>query len=306
MFIELVLLSRTRPVQILRVNHLTKNLLWWSAGFAVVFTLIGLTWGKGSLAESWKSHIGEQFVPGRDRVEDHQFEPELVRNHVECVLAAAAGVGLALRRKRGREIAFPVALLLTDSLVHALHRPWWNYYYLHLAVPVTWLAGWAVNEILQDVLRLYSKYKFSLSSPATWKQLVLCVLLALVITRSELRLEGIVKDLRRHPSADANPIVKKMKEYAGRTHWVYSEAGLYAFHARLPMPPEIAVVTLKRFWSDQITTEEIVETCKRYQVEQLLLNPNKIENDWKDLLNDYDIVYQDTNSALYIAKRLNP
>ena len=98
-----------------------------------------------------------------------------------------------------------------------------------------------------------------------------------------------------------------MREYADRTHWVYVRYGkeIYPFHAQLPMPPEIAMVTLKRYWSDQITTGEIVETCKRYQVEQLLLNPGKIEDEWKAFLGDYVIVYQDTNSVLYVAKKLS-
>jgi len=70
------------------------------------------------------------------------------------------------------------------------------------------------------------------------------------------------------------------------------------------MPPELAMVTLKRFWSDQITIGEIVETCKRYQPEQLLLNPAKLEDEWREILNDYDIVYQDKESVLYVAKRV--
>ena len=304
-FIEFALLTWPKPVSSSRFNLLFKNLLWWNAGFMTVVALIGLTWGKGSLEESWKSHTGEQFVPGLDRVADHPFNPELIRNHVECVLAAAVGLGLVWRRKRGREIAFPAALLMTDALVHTLHRPWWNYYYLHLAVPLTWLAGWAIHEVIQNILRLHAKYRFNLSSPAAWKQWALCILVALVITRSELRLEGIMKDLRQHPSADANPVVKKMKEYAGHTHLVYSEEGLYAFHAQLPVPPELAVITLKRFWSGQITTEQIIEACRRNKTELIVLPKDKITEEWKVFLEaDYVSAGSDDKSVLFAAKSM--
>jgi hypothetical protein len=57
-----------------------------------------------------------------------------------------------------------------------------------------------------------------------------------------------------------SPVVAKMKEYAGRTHWVYAQQVIYALHAGLPVPLELAVVTLKRFWSDQVSTAEVVET----------------------------------------------
>ena len=80
------------------------------------------------------------------------------------------GLSLALSRKRGKEIAFPVALFLTDSLVHALHRPWFDYYYLHLAVPLA--GGLAINEVIQDIRRLHAKYRFSLFSLSAWKQWV--------------------------------------------------------------------------------------------------------------------------------------
>lgn len=241
-------------------------------------------------------------------MEDHQFEPKLLREHAECVLAAAAGVGLALARKRGREIAFPVALLFTDSLVHVVHRPWWDYYYLHLAVPLAWLAGWAVNELIQDILRLHAKYRFKLSSLEGKRQWALCLLVALVITRSELRLEWMTKDLRKHPSAGTNPIVAKMKEYAGRTHLAYSESGLYTFHARLPTPPELAVVTLKRFWSGQVTTAGIIEICRHKQIEMLVLPKTKVTQEWEAFLGEnYSTAARDDNSVLFVSKQIeNP
>lgn len=113
-----------------------------------------------------------------------------------------------------------------------------------------------------------------------------------------------MKDLKHHPRADTDPIVTKMKQYASHTHLVYAESGLYAFHAQLPMPPELAVVTLKRFWSGQITTQNIVETCQRDHPEQLLLNPAKITDDWNELLKNYEIVYRDTNFVLFASNQL--
>lgn len=305
MLLEFVLLSWTSKGKESWTALSVRNVLLWSAGAAAVLILIGLTWAKGSLEQSWKSHTGEQFVPGLDRVENHQLNLTLLQNHVECILAAVAGICLALSRKRGREIAFPVALLLTDSLVHVVHRPWWNYYYLHLAVPLTWLAGWAISVVIQDIVRLHAKYKFGFSPLAAWKQWALCILVAMVITRSELRLEWIIKDLRHHPSATANPIVQKMEEYAKSTHLVYSESGLYAFHAQLPVRPELAVITLKRFWSGQITTGQIVAICRRDKPEMIVLPEAKLTPEWKDFLDvEYENVARDDKSILFIARRI--
>lgn len=255
------------------------------------------------MASSWKSHTVAQVVPGLDRAEDHKFETRLLRSHLEWVVAAAVCVVLALRQKRLREISFPLALLATVSAVHAVHRPWWNYYYLHLAIPLAWLAGWALKEVIGLIFTLQGRRKFALSSPVTWKALALCALAALVIARSERRLEGTIKELRRRPAADANPIVKRMKAYASRTNWVYAESPIYAFEARLPVPPELAIVVRKRFWSGQITTATIVETCRRYRPELLVLQVAVVGEEWRGLLeSDYELASKDAKSLLYAAK----
>ena len=38
-------------------------------------------------------------------------------------------------------------LFATAVAVHLYNRPFWPYYYLHFAVPVAWLTGYAVGEL---------------------------------------------------------------------------------------------------------------------------------------------------------------
>ena len=303
--VEFTLLQTRRRGTSFWMKPPIKQLFIWASGIAMVCALVGLTLAKGSFEQSWRSHTGDLPVPGVERARDHIFKFQLLQNHVECVLGAAVGIALAISRKRGREIAFPVALLLTDTLVHAVHRPWFDYYYLHPAVPLAWLAGWAIYELVQDAIRFYGKNGFQFTSPAAWKQMVLCLLVAMVITRSELRLEWTIKDLRQHPSADSNPIVKKMKEFAGRVHLVYAEPGLYAFHAGLPVPPELAEVTAKRFWSGQITTTDVINSCRKDQVDLIVLQKARISDEWKSFLDaDYINVESDDSSILFLSKNV--
>ena len=305
MLVEIALTRQAVRNQPWRKNAIL-NALQWAMALGVAFSVIGLIWGGGSFQSSYKSHFAEHSTFGMERPEDFPPSVSLLENHAECVIAAVVGLALVAQQRRWRVFAFPIVLLGTALAVHTIHRPWWDYYYLHLAIPICWLAGFAVNEAVSVISQLLSKSRFKLSLSKTWKGIALCTLIALVLVRSEGRLENGIKNLQQRPRVDASPVLAKMREYADRTHWVYVQYGkeIYPFHAQLLMPPEIAMVTLKRYWSDQITTREIVETCKRYQVEQLLLNPTKIEDDWKDFLGDYDIIYQDTNSVLYVAKRI--
>lgn len=111
--------------------------------------------------------------------------------------------------------------------------------------------------------------------------------------------------MRQAPRASDSVVLAKMKQYAGRTRWVYVQPVIYPFHAGLAVPPELAVVMLKRYWSGQITPEQIVETCRRYKPEQLLLYRSRVGSEWKELLKaDYQTVYQDTNYVLFVTKTL--
>lgn len=248
----------------------------WGAPLAAVFLAIGLTWGRGSLESSLRSHLathGSVALPGVGTPADYPFQGDLLAQHGECALAALAGLVWAIRQRRWREVAFPTVLLASVALIHAIHRPWWNYYYLHFAVPLAWLAGWAANEAITIATRSLSASGFRLTARATWNGLAVCALTAAVLARSERRLEAGIERMQRSPKTNTNVILAAMRRYAGRTHWVCAQAVIYPFHARLPVPPELAVVIAKRFWSGQMSAAEIVAICRRYKPEQILL-PN--------------------------------
>jgi len=289
MIVAMLLESRARQ-RLAWIRGFLVSALQWGGAAGITFMLITLAWGQGSFQSSYM-----------ERPEAFPMPISVFLDHGECVLAAVVGIILAIQRHRVREFAFPFAWLGTALVIHLVHRPWWMYYYLHLAIPMAWLAGFAVTEMIRSFSGILGATGFRLSSSRTWKGVVLCVLVALALVRSEKRVEAGARSLRERTRVDGDPILAKMKGYAARTHWVYvrytKEA--YAFHARLPMPPELAMVTLKRFWSGQISAEGIVDTCRRHKPEQVLLNPGEIISEWRGFLTNYVVVYQDENNVLY-------
>jgi 4-amino-4-deoxy-L-arabinose transferase-like glycosyltransferase len=279
----------------------------WGVGAWVTLTLISLVWGRGSFQSSYRAHFAEHPVGGLPTPADFPMPASVFFDHAECVLAAVVGILLTLKWRRAREFAFPFAWLATALGIHCLHRPWWMYYYLHLAIPMAWLAGFAVSEIAKPFCGLFSSSALALSSSRTWKALALCSLAALAIVRSERRAEAAMKDLRARPRANDDPLLAKVRACAGRTRWAYvrrtKEA--YAFHAGLLVPPELAVVTLKRFWSDQINEEEIVEICRRYKPEQVLVSRAEITGRWRDFLASYSVVYEGESDVLYVLNSVS-
>ena len=181
------------------------------------------------------------------------------------------------------------------------------YYYLHLAIPMAWLAGYALSEVGAALWAGFSRTGWRVSSAKTWKSLAICAVASFVLVRSERRLEAGVADLRGRPRVGADPILAEMKRYASRTRWAYVQFSreIYPFHAQLLMPPEVAMVTLKRFWSDQCSEEQIVELCGRYKVEQVLLPAGGLTDKWSHFLQGFAAAFRDANYSLYIAPAHN-
>jgi hypothetical protein len=301
MIVEMLLRSR-RNTKSEWLRAFAASVLQWGAATGITFMLIILVWGQGSLQSSYRAHFAAQPVNDLPRPEDFPVPTSVFVGHADCVVAAATGIILVIRRRRLPEFTLPCAWLATALAIHSIHRPWWMYYYLHLAIPMAWFAGFAMSELTKPFSNLVSKGELSLSRPKTWKTLALSALAAVALVRSELRVEGSVKDLQRRTRLDADPILSKMRGYAAQTHWVYVQytREAYAFHARLPTPPELAVVSLKRYWSGQISTDEIVKTCARYRPEQLLLSPAETTNEWESFLASYSVVYQGKDNVLYV------
>jgi hypothetical protein len=114
-------------------------------------------------------------------------------------------------------------------------------------------------------------------------------------------------DIRSRPSAETDPIVVKMKQNATRVRWVYCGIEpIYAFAAGSLTPPELAQVTLKRFWSHQLTPTEIVEICKQRQVDELVLSPQS-GPEWQAWLQaDFVNIYRDARHAMFVNRSIQP
>lgn len=98
-----------------------------------------------------------------------------------------------------------------------------------------------------------------------------------------------------------SPLLAKMRQYAPVTHWVCAEDVIYPFHAKLLVPPEIAVVMAKRYWSGEINALRIVEICRRYNPEQVLLPNGRRAGEWGTFLSSgYDLVCANDRLALFV------
>jgi hypothetical protein len=279
-----------------------RSLAIWGGSLVSAYVLLALVLGHVPLDVLWASHFSPHTLA---QGESLAFSLRLLLDHTEAMWAAGAGLVLLVLRRDWRRMAFPLVWLLTVALVHFEHRPWWSYYYLHFAVPLAWLSGYAVAELLRFA---WAKAPNGLLRPpflALGSLVAASLLMSLVAGYGGERLLSEVERIRALPRVQDDPLVAKMKTYAGRTRWVYTRQTIYPFHAGLLVVPELAVLPAKRFWSGQINDEQILAIVKRYHPEQLLLGEELLNPGMREFVAaDYTLVYQDGEHSLYVAKSL--
>jgi hypothetical protein len=264
-----------------------------------------LTLAPGGINQNWQSQFGSHLGPASERQSDYAFPFSILIDHAECAIGALVGIALVFRERAIRRMLFPLTLLFTALAVHSLHKPWWFYYYLHVAIPAAWLSGIAIDRAVLSARKHLSSTRYSAGFSGFLKGIGLCAAVAIALTRSEGRLESGFKQVQQCPKVGDEPIVAEMKNYAARTKWVYAKREIFAFHAQLPVPPELAVVSLKRYWSGQISEEMIVGLCKRYKPEMMLVQTYSTNEPWGSFLtSEYEIKRNTSTMTLYVSKRL--
>ena len=189
----------------------------------------------------------------------------------------------------------PLAWLAVTFTVFTVHRPWWAYYYVHTAIPLCWCAAIAFTTAGAWVLKSRNAARIT--------PLAAFCLCACCWMGGRMYVQAMA--IRTSPQLYAEPVlgyIARLKPYA---HWMYATKEIYSFHAGIPMPPQLAVVPLKRFWAGEITNDQIAAELAAIQPEIILLNNDGQQAPFQTLLDrDYRLVYEDREHRLYAYKTI--
>jgi len=278
----------------------------WGGTAAGVFAGLVATFGAVPLGILWGTHFSTQMLTHAGGSLGLALWPRLLWcAHPEAFWGTVAALVVLVWRRHWRRLAFPLVWLFTVALVHVCHRPWWPFYYLHFAVPLAWLSGYGIAELFRVAWANAAGRAFRVRLQTYGCLAGGSLLLALVTAYGGDRLWSEAERIHSLPRVEESGLVAKMRQYADRTRWVYTRETIYPFHAGLLVVPELAVLSKKRFWSGQITDEQIWATVRRYRPEQLLLDGRPREPTVQDVVKaNYTPVYQDGVNVLYVANEL--
>ncbi|HWY78407.1 MAG TPA: hypothetical protein VN281_22525 [Verrucomicrobiae bacterium] len=271
-----------------------KALLLLGLSAGVSFAIIDIFVDRGAFlthfGQTWVSHFAKAKSLEYGSPQDHPFEWIVLLRNWDVTVPALLGVAFALRQVRKGFVALlPIAWLGLMFCIFTIHRPWWSYYYVHMAIPLCWCAAIGLIEVWNR-----------LNSWGRWRMLPIApcvVLIGWMSARVYLEIRSVRESARIYSS----PVIGLMKRFKPFTQWLYTEEPVYSFHCGIPLPPDLGVVMLKRFWSGEMTNDKINAELMAVEPGMILLSTDTNLRPYSALIAaQYRMVYQDPAHRLYV------
>lgn len=260
-----------------------------SASFLAVNCLVGGGAFLVQIGQSWSAHFASATSFEYGSPADHPFDWDVLLRNWDATIPATVGLILGLRQVRGRTIAFlPAAWLMLMLAVFSTHKPWWTYYIVHLSIPLSWCAGIGVARLID-----FSRNRRGLAVP-------FAAIAVLVVAWMGARLYLQISGIRKSPQTYSSLVLDEIARFKSFTTFLYADEPVYSFHTGIPLPPRLGVISLKRFWSGDLTTARLAEELERVKPGLMLLSSTTHELPYQRLLqSEYRLVYQDSSRRLY-------
>jgi hypothetical protein len=213
----------------------------------------------------WKSH----FSTGtRSAYAASSFDPRLLLQAPDALIPALVGLAFVVRCRRW-ELLSPFTLFVTALLVHTFHRPYWPYYYIHFAIALSWSASIGLGYISSTVWQYTWADLSQLRLKRSLSLLIWSALVSLIPLEAPQRMRFAIDELLSVEDVASNEAVQQMKKYRTQTRWAFTDRVIYAFHAGILVPPELAVIPEKRVWSGEISSMDVLAALRVYRPEQI-------------------------------------
>lgn len=324
---------------------LIRSGLIFGASLAVTFVALDLVIDRGDFLrhfqQTWASHFTRAVTFEYGSPEEHRFPPVLLLRNWDVTVPAILGVVVLLRRSRQWPLALvPVAWLALALVVIGTHTPWWVHYYVHIAIPLCLCAAVGYLSVCSAVASKLKepgpgkgagsrRRQAGRAGPwkrqgsdhfvppvSQWRQagsavlrvgraapvllFVLCAG-AWMVGRVYVQVAGI----RSAPQTHYALVLEEIRRYKPFTEWLYADNLTYSFHTGIPLPPQLAVVSLKRLWSGELTLAGVAAEVRRFKPGVIALRNDTRELPFQDLLDaEYRLVYRDAENRLYAHRSI--
>jgi hypothetical protein len=188
----------------------------------------------------------------------------------------------------------PLAWLGLTMAVFSTHRPWWAYYYIHNALPLCWCAA----------VGLAATFEWAWAARGHAPALILGVFSLCALPWFGARLYLQESRIRHVPKLYNCRALKEIERFKP-LQFMFADQPIYSFHSGIPVPPRLAILCLKRFWTGEMSNARLVTELEASRPGLMLLINDPGERCFQELLNNhYQLVYEDATSRLYVLKSI--
>jgi hypothetical protein len=224
-------------------------------------------------------------------------------------LAALSGSDWGSEPSRAR-VAF-VALVLPVATFHLIIRPWWGFYAVSAVAVLVPAAGIAVAHAWSALGKggLIERVRWKWPSQAT------TIRFSVVLVALGAAGMGWIERWnlwRAAPRTGESPVVRAIREFEsdGPAGCLYAADAMDAFWTGVPVPPELLVVTEKRFLSGSLPQDGVPRALARAGCDFIVLPDGSAATRgpaWDSLLaRDYVRVAVGGGKELFVHRELDP
>jgi 4-amino-4-deoxy-L-arabinose transferase-like glycosyltransferase len=190
-----------------------------------------------------------------------------------------------------RKIFIPIIWLLCDFIFFWNHRPIWSHYYPMFSIPIVWLScysfwwGWKSIRVRlnSSTISIFLGWKennsFQLAKIYQIKilQIIISATIVFLSIFTTYRKFNYYSTNLNHwktwktAEPQWNQLISSVLRYKDKSNWIYTDNSLVAIHTNLLIPPEVAVITKKRFGKSDNYKQTLLEVMKIYKPEQVIL-----------------------------------
>jgi hypothetical protein len=256
------------------------------------------------------------LLPG-DSLQGHFLEPHLKSSLVDKVrkigptledflpaagtcLFALAGLIFVRGGSSSRLVVATGLSLLFMVAVHSVHRPFWWFYRVHFAFPLSVLAGIGAAACIPTSglwpgIRAF-RLLFGLSAGC------------LFVTTNLPEFWTAFSRESQAPRANEDGMLARISSLGVHDGYGFSYHHILLSRAGRLRVPGLAIVSMKRFWSGDCSDALIFDTVKKFRPVLLVVAEEDANKElWRQWLADgYVRTYASAGDALYVRKDLNP
>jgi hypothetical protein len=270
--VDLIQTNFTHPQQKTVNRTLALDILLWIAACLLIFILVGISCHSLSYRQLWQTHFDASVKEAFNAGSSLKLTLVFLLQDFDYLLMSVAAVIALIKTKQWAHL-FPFTWLIAAFIVLLTHRPVWYHHYLLFSLPLTWVATYGLTMATRG-WQLSRKFGLRIKPIKHWSLKgfmagclifsIFCIPIKLSVTQYENQRSVAQSEAKNH-------VVDVMREYKPFTHWVFTDCPIYPFYSGLPVPPEIAVLSLIRIKSNMITREQLLAVLEKYQPEQALL-----------------------------------